>query len=178
MTMRRLAGSTIDPGVFGVSISISMLFVLWGVFFTGNLSAVASAVLGFLIDAFGWVFILAAFAFLVFVIFLAFSRYGRISRGILEPSKAVVVVWGALAGAAAAILLLAGGLESLQQAAIISAAPFVLVMICMCYSLFKELRKEPLPERRVAPEPERASVRPRGVAAPQQSSALDREPGR
>jgi len=99
------------------------------------------------------------------------------SRGILEPSKAVVVVWGALAGAAAAILLLAGGLESLQQAAIISAAPFVLVMICMCYSLFKELRTEPLPERRVAPEPERAATRPRGVPAPQQSSALDPEAG-
>src|SRR5215210_1093386 len=100
------------------------------------------------------------------------------SRGILEPSKAVVVVWGALAGAAAAILLLAGGLESLQQAAIISAAPFVLVMICMCYSLFKELRAEPLPERRFAPEPERATTRPRGVPAPQQSSPLDPDSGR
>src|SRR5918995_2542147 len=79
--MRKLAGSTIDPGVFGVSLGISMLFVLWGVFFTDNLSAVASAVLGFLIDAFGWVFILATFGFLVFVVFLAFSRYGRIKLG-------------------------------------------------------------------------------------------------
>jgi hypothetical protein len=51
-------------------------------------------------------------------------------------------------------------------------------MICMCYSLFKELRTEPRPERRVAPEPERAATRPPGVPAPQQSSALDREPGR
>src|SRR5215218_919341 len=99
------------------------------------------------------------------------------SRGALEPSKAVVAIWGALAGAAAAICLLSGGLEGLQQAAIISAAPFVLVMICMCYSLFKELRTEPLPERRVAPEPERAATRPRGVPAPQQSSALDPESG-
>src|SRR5215217_224992 len=98
------------------------------------------------------------------------------SRGILEPSKAVVVVWGSLA--AAAILLLSGGLEGLQQAAIISAAPFVLVMICMCYSLFKELRAEPLPERKFAPEPERAASRPRGVPAPQQSSALDPDSGR
>jgi hypothetical protein len=51
-------------------------------------------------------------------------------------------------------------------------------MICMCYSLFKELRSEPLPERRLAPEPERASVRTPGVAAPQQSSALDPDSGR
>src|SRR5918992_1054972 len=79
--MRRSVGSTIDPGVFWVSLGISMLFVLWGVFFTDNLSAVASAVLGFLIDAFGWVFILATFAFLVFVIFLAFTRYGKIKLG-------------------------------------------------------------------------------------------------
>src|SRR5215212_7384334 len=85
MAMRRLASSTIDSGVFWVSLSISMLFVLWGVFFTDNLSAVASAVLGFLIDAFGWVFILATFAFLVFVCFLAFSRYGRIKLGDDEP---------------------------------------------------------------------------------------------
>jgi hypothetical protein len=43
--------------------------------------------------------------------------------------------------------------------------------------IFKELRTEPLPERRVAPEPERAATRPRGVPAPQQSSALDPESG-
>src|SRR5829696_5385437 len=81
MAMRRSLGSTIDPSVFGVSLGISMLFVLWGVFFTDNLSAVASAALGFLIDTLGWVFILATFAFLVFVGYLAFSRYGRIKLG-------------------------------------------------------------------------------------------------
>jgi choline-glycine betaine transporter len=100
------------------------------------------------------------------------------SRGALEPNRAVVAVWGALAGAAAAICLLSGvsgGLEGLQQAAIISAAPFVLVMICMCYSLFKELRAETLP--RPAPEPERAATRPTGAPAPQQSSALDPDAG-
>jgi choline/carnitine/betaine transport len=51
------------------------------VFFTDNLAAVASAVLGFLIADFGWVFILSTFAFLIFVVFLAFSRYGRIRLG-------------------------------------------------------------------------------------------------
>src|SRR5215212_5915449 len=81
MIMRRSAGSTIDPSVFWVSLGISMLFVVWGVFFTDNLSAIASAVLGFLIDTLGWVFILATFAFLIFVAFLAFSRYGRIKLG-------------------------------------------------------------------------------------------------
>jgi choline/carnitine/betaine transport len=100
------------------------------------------------------------------------------SRGVLEPSKVVVVIWGVLAGAAAAICLLANGLEGLQTAAIISAAPFVLVMIGLCYSLFKELRTEPLPaaEPLVAPEPERAAGRPTGAPAPQQFRA-EREVG-
>jgi choline-glycine betaine transporter len=97
------------------------------------------------------------------------------SRGTLEPSKAIVAIWGTLAGAAAAICLLSGGLEGLQQAAIISAAPFVLVMICMCYSLFKELRAERV--ARPAPEPERAAGRITGAPAPQQSSSLEREAG-
>jgi glycine betaine transporter len=98
------------------------------------------------------------------------------SRGVLEPNRMVVVIWGVLAGAAAAICLLANGLEGLQTAAIISAAPFVLVMIGLCYSLFKELRAESLPERRSAPEPERAATRPTGAPAPQQMRA-ERDPG-
>ena len=74
-------GSTIDPSVFWISLCISMLFVLWGVLFTDNLATVASAVLGWLIASFGWVFILASFGFLAFVIFLAFSRYGKVRLG-------------------------------------------------------------------------------------------------
>jgi glycine betaine transporter len=100
------------------------------------------------------------------------------SRGVLEPNRMVVVIWGVLAGSAAAICLLADGLTGLQTAAIISAAPFVLVMIGLCYSLFKELRAEPslARERRGAPEPERAATRPTGAPAPQQLRA-ERDPG-
>src|SRR5918997_123998 len=79
--MRSSADSTIDRGVFGIAFVISAVFVLWGVFFTENLSVVASTILGFLIADLGWVFVLSTFAFLVFVVFLAFSRYGRIRLG-------------------------------------------------------------------------------------------------
>ena len=51
--MRSTADSTIDRGVFGIAFVISAVFVLWGVFFTDNLSLVASTVLGFLIEDFG-----------------------------------------------------------------------------------------------------------------------------
>ena len=97
------------------------------------------------------------------------------SRGVLDPRALIIVIWGVLTGAAAAICLLAGGLDGLQTAAIISAAPFVLVMIGLCWSIFKELRSETLPG--VAPEPERAAARPRGTAALQQTSSLDPESG-
>ena len=61
------------------------------------------------------------------------------SRGSLSPPRAITVLWGVATGAAAAILLLANGLSALQQAAIIAAAPFTLVMIGLCVSLVKGL---------------------------------------
>jgi glycine betaine transporter len=64
------------------------------------------------------------------------------SRGGLEPTRPVVVVWGGLTGLAAAVLLIAGGLTALQQAAIIAAAPFVLIVLGMCVGLLKEMRAE------------------------------------
>ena len=84
------------------------------------------------------------------------------SRGSLTPSRPVTVLWGVATGASAAILLLAGGLSSLQQAAIIAAAPFTIVMVGLCVSVFKALAEEaaPLIIPESAPEPpERVPVR-------------------
>ena len=85
------------------------------------------------------------------------------SRGSIAPARWVVIVWGVLTGASAAVLLLAGGLGALQQAAIIAAAPFLLVMIGLCVSLWKALRSE-----RATLEPEVAGDRvlPEAPAAP------------
>jgi glycine betaine transporter len=95
------------------------------------------------------------------------------TKGNINPARPVVIVWGTLTGAAAAIALLADGLSGLQTAAILSAAPFVLIMIGLCFSIFKALRAERLP--REAPEPERAGTRPTGAPAPQQARAVDPE---
>jgi len=46
----------------------------------------------------------------------------------------------------AAVLLLAGGVDALdgiQSVLILAAAPFLLVVISMCFSLVRELRREP-----------------------------------
>ena len=104
------------------------------------------------------------------------------SRGDLNPRAWTVVVWGIFTGAAAAICLLAGAIQgsvdaaitALQSVAIASAAPFVLILIGLCFSLFKSLRAERLPDRLpAAPEPGRAMSRPSGAPNPQQMSAED-----
>ncbi|WP_433868613.1 BCCT family transporter [Saccharopolyspora sp. CA-218241] len=66
------------------------------------------------------------------------------SDGHPRPSAAVLAVWGGLTGLTSVVLLLAGGLEALQQAVIISAAPFVVLMIGLAYSLWREVREDPL----------------------------------
>ena len=62
-------------------------------------------------------------------------------RGELNPPRSVVILWGSLMGASASVLLLAGGLEALQQAAILAAAPFLLVMIGLAVSLVRALQR-------------------------------------
>ncbi|WP_405218578.1 BCCT family transporter [Agrococcus sp. Ld7] len=65
------------------------------------------------------------------------------SRGALNPSKPVLVVWGALTGVCAALLLLMGGLAALQQAAMLSALPFTVIVAMLGYSLVHQLRRDP-----------------------------------
>ncbi|OON81828.1 BCCT family transporter [Streptomyces tsukubensis] len=70
-------------------------------------------------------------------------------KGALEPGRFVVVFWGVVTGAVAAVMLLIGdgggdALTGLQNLTILVAAPFTLVMIGMCVSLMRDLRKDPL----------------------------------
>ncbi|MGF9660741.1 BCCT family transporter [Arthrobacter crystallopoietes] len=76
------------------------------------------------------------------------------SNGSEEPARGVVIFWGALTGAVAAVMLLAGGdepaeaLNGLKNITIVTALPFVLVMLLMCVALTKDLRRDPLSLRR------------------------------
>lgn len=67
--------------VFYVSLAVSILFLLWGVLFTENIAGVTTAVLEFVLASFGWLYLVATTLFLIFVIFLAASRYGKIRLG-------------------------------------------------------------------------------------------------
>jgi choline/carnitine/betaine transport len=56
-------------------------FIAWGVLGTDLLSTVASTVLGWIMTGGGWAFVLAASGFVVFALWLAISKYGRIPLG-------------------------------------------------------------------------------------------------
>src|ERR687890_1108821 len=70
--------------VFWVTIGITMAFVLWGVFSLESFTDVLGAVVGFITRNLGWAYMLITSFFLVFVIFLACSRYGKIKLGAPE----------------------------------------------------------------------------------------------
>ncbi len=72
--------------VFYISLVFSLLFIIWGiipkdVLPDGNLNTVTSNVQGFIVQKFGWFYLLSATAFLIFAIFLIVSKYGNIVLG-------------------------------------------------------------------------------------------------
>jgi choline/carnitine/betaine transport len=64
------------------------------------------------------------------------------TRGVPNPPRPVLGVWGILTGLCAIVLLLVGGLQALQQAAILSAVPFTVIVALLGISLVKELRHD------------------------------------
>ncbi|MGB9992991.1 BCCT family transporter [Streptomyces pseudogriseolus] len=70
-----------DWVVFGVTAVLTLAFVLWGAVWTDSLEDVSTDLLGGLMHNGGWGFILAASGFVVFALWLAASRYGRITLG-------------------------------------------------------------------------------------------------
>ncbi|MER6015588.1 BCCT family transporter [Streptomyces bluensis] len=70
-----------DRIVFGVTAALTLAFVLWGAIWTDSLEDASASLLGGLIRNGGWAFMLAASCFVVFALWLAVSRYGRIHLG-------------------------------------------------------------------------------------------------
>ena len=85
--------------------------------------------------------------FLIWIFFVAGADAGTIvlgsmSAGVLEPNRMIKLTWGAIMGALAAILLVAGGLDALQNGAILAATPFAVIMLFMCWSLHRALSSD------------------------------------
>ena len=73
---------------------------------------------------------------------------GTLSQhGAIEPRKQTVIFWGVATGGVAAVMLLVGGadgLTGLKNITIVSAVPFVLVMVGICVAFARELSRDPL----------------------------------
>ncbi|HYZ06075.1 MAG TPA: BCCT family transporter [Rubrobacter sp.] len=67
--------------VFWVSAAVALAFILWGVIAPGSFGAVTQAVFDWVVSNLGWFYLLAGNFFLIFVVILALSRYGKFRLG-------------------------------------------------------------------------------------------------
>ncbi|WP_186376106.1 BCCT family transporter, partial [Hyella patelloides] len=85
---------------------------------------------------------------LVTVFFVTSSDSGSLvvdnltSGGKLDSPTPQRVFWAVTEGVVAAALLLGGGLQALQTASITTGLPFALVLLVMCFSLYRGLNEE------------------------------------
>ncbi|HSL01366.1 MAG TPA: BCCT family transporter [Rubrobacteraceae bacterium] len=70
-----------NPPVFITSAVVILVFLAAGVFFTAQTEAAAGALQGFISTYFGWFYVIGVSFFLIFVVGLLFTRYGRIRLG-------------------------------------------------------------------------------------------------
>ncbi|NUP25898.1 MAG: BCCT family transporter, partial [Nocardia sp.] len=77
----RPSGRRLDWLVFGITSIGSVAFVLWGIIDQDSLANFASNAQSWVITNTGWMFVLVATSFVVYVIWLALSRYGKIPLG-------------------------------------------------------------------------------------------------
>lgn len=157
-------GRTIREFVLGVLGVPVLLSIVWFSVFGGSaifyeiyehagiadaVTAETSSAVFAMFDAMGWGPWLSAIAVTLVVTFVVTSADSATfvlgmftSKGVLNPSTLVRILWGALQLLVAAVLLLSGGLLALRTVSIVAAFPFMLLMVLMAYSLLKDLRVE------------------------------------
>jgi choline/carnitine/betaine transport len=72
---------SLDWVVFGVTAVIAIAFLLWGFLSTTSLADVSGNALTWTMDNTGWLFVLTASGFVLFVLWLALGRFGNIPLG-------------------------------------------------------------------------------------------------
>jgi choline/glycine/proline betaine transport protein len=157
-------GRTIKEFVLGVLIAPSLLSFLWMTAFGSTAlrdilagdSAIADAVAADISTALFVFFEQLPFSTVLSVIgiiliagfFVTSSDSGSLvvvsltSGGRPNPPVGTRIFWAVSGGAIAAVLLLGGGLQALQTAVIITGLPFAIILLMMCYSLYRGLNEE------------------------------------
>jgi len=180
-------GRTIREFIVGVLVAPSVFSVVWFSVFGptaidldnrlgGALSAAAArdesvALFTFLEEYPLVLFTSVMFLLLVWIFFVAGADAGTVVLGSMsvvggqeEPTRFVKLVWGGVMAALAASLLLAGGLNALQNGAILAATPFGFIMVALCWSLQRTLAAD-LREQRNGRESDGPSREPTGAGA-------------
>ncbi|MEX0994726.1 MAG: BCCT family transporter [Balneolaceae bacterium] len=157
-------GRTVREFILGVLIVPSLLTFLWMSAFGGSALQLEIAGIGnigeavqenvatalfILLEQFPLTLITSLTAIvLVLSFFVTSSDSGSLvidgltSGGKLDAPVGQRIFWAQTEGLVAAVLLIGGGLGALQAAAISTGLPFTLVLLVMCYSLYKGLKIE------------------------------------
>ena len=64
------------------------------------------------------------------------------SGGKIDAPVGQRIFWAVTEGSVAAVLLIGGGLQALQTATIVTGLPFAVILLVMCYSLYKGLKED------------------------------------
>jgi glycine betaine transporter len=67
--------------VFIISLIICAAIAVWAVFLNANFTVVSNAIFNFFTVNFGWLYMLAMLAFVIYAVILACSKYGKIKLG-------------------------------------------------------------------------------------------------
>lgn len=158
-------GRTVREFILCVLIAPTLFCLLWMVVFGGTaIEQMASGYDGVrdvvnnwtpelalyrLLDGLPMSFIVSFISLILIVIFFVTSSdSGSLvidtitAGGVLNPPVPQRVFWCTFEGLVAIALLLGGGLGSLQAATVSTGFPFAIVLLFMCFSLYKGLSKE------------------------------------
>ncbi|KNF06999.1 glycine betaine transporter OpuD [Gottschalkia purinilytica] len=97
--------------VFYISLIITFAIVLWGILASENFATFSNSLYSFLTSNFSWLYLIVMFAFVIFAIALAFSKYGNIKLGSdnSTPEYSTISWFGMLFGAGMGIGLVFWG---------------------------------------------------------------------
>jgi choline-glycine betaine transporter len=81
VAQRRNRKLTLDKATFGITGVLALAFVAWGFLGRDSLAATSTAALGWVMEYTGWLFMVLASLFVVFVLWLALGKWGNIPLG-------------------------------------------------------------------------------------------------
>ncbi|MFV0364053.1 MAG: BCCT family transporter [Suipraeoptans sp.] len=67
--------------VFIISLILTVCIAVWAVFLSDSFTVVSNGIYSFLTKNFGWLYLIAMLFFVIFVIVLAFSKFGKLKLG-------------------------------------------------------------------------------------------------